>query len=115
MLEFIVSFFLFAGVVILAEKTLPGIRLESNGTAVLVALVYSLLNNTLGWVLGILSLPFLFLTLGLFTLVINTFLLWITDKLMDSFDIIDLKTTFLAALLLTVGKMAIGAVVPVIL
>jgi len=110
MIKILIEFLLFSGVVVIAAKTLPGIRLKSNSTAILVALVYSILNLVLGGLLGFLSFPFIIITLGLFYLVINTFLLWLTDKILDSFEIIDLKTTFLAALLLTVGKMAIRAI-----
>jgi putative membrane protein len=42
------------------------------------------------------------ITLGLFKLLINAFMLWLTDKLMEDFEISDLWTTFIAAVLITV-------------
>ena len=50
------------------------------------------------------------LTFGLFGLLINAFILWITDKLIDDFDISSVSMTILMAVLLTVGKFMLRAV-----
>jgi putative membrane protein len=71
-------------------------------TALLVAVVYSLVNFFLGWILAFLSMPFIFITLGLFHFVLNAFMLWITDKILDDFEIDSVKTTVIAAILITV-------------
>ena len=42
------------------------------------------------------------LTLGLFALVINAFLLYLTDVLVDDFEIDTLKNTLIGAVLLTI-------------
>ena len=89
-------------------QSLPGIRLKGFGTAIIVAVVYSLIDVILGSILKFLSIPFIFLTLGLFLLLINTFLLWLTDQLLEDFEIEDLGTTFIAAVLITVCNLAIG-------
>lgn len=81
---------------------MPGFQLKSPKTAIIVAVVYSLINFFLGWILKAMAFPFMILTLGLFTLVINTFLLWITDKVLDDFKIDSIKTTFIAAVIITV-------------
>jgi len=41
------------------------------------------------------------LTFGLFALVINAFLLFLTDKLLNDFDLDSLWTTLIGAILLT--------------
>ncbi|XPP27087.1 MAG: phage holin family protein [Leucobacter sp.] len=46
-------------------------------TLLLVALVFGLVNGTLGRVVRIVSIPLYILTLGLFALIVNGFLLWI--------------------------------------
>ena len=89
-------------------RGLPGIRLPGYGTALLVAVIYSVIDVIVGSVLRLLGLPFIFVTLGLFLLVINTFLLWLTDQLIDDFEIVDLRTTFIAAVLITVCNVVIG-------
>jgi putative membrane protein len=61
------------------------------GTAIFVAIVFSVLNFFLGWLIrAVLVLPAL-LTLGLLFLfvpfIVNTALLWVTDKLIGAFEI----------------------------
>ena len=86
----------------------PDVKLRGFGTAIIVAIVYSLINVLLGSVLKFLSFPFIFITLGLFLLVINTFLLWLTDKLIEDFEIKNLTTTFVCALLITTADTTLG-------
>lgn len=90
-----------SGAVFLVSQILPGIQIKNYITAVVVAVVYSLINFFLGWVLVILSLPFMIITFGLFKLVINAFMLWLTDKMVEDFQIKDFFTTCLAAFLIT--------------
>lgn len=87
--------------VFLVANFLPGIQVKHFGTAIVVAIVYSLINFFFGWLLIILSLPFIIITFGLFKLVINAVLLWLTDKMLNDFEIKDFVTTFIAALCIT--------------
>ena len=41
---------------------------------------------------------------------INAFLLWMTDKLIDDFEIDSVRMTLLMAVLLTVGKVVLRAI-----
>lgn len=88
--------------VFLVANFLPGIRIKNFMTAVIVAIVYSIINFLAGWLLVLLTLPFMIITFGLFKLVINAGLLWVTDKMIDDFEINDFFTTFLAALCITI-------------
>ncbi|NQZ06680.1 MAG: phage holin family protein [Algicola sp.] len=83
-------------------QLMPGFKLKKPYTAIMVAVVYSIVNFFLGWLLMALALPFMVLTLGLFTFVINALLLWITDKILDDFEIDSIKTTLIAAVGITV-------------
>ena len=83
-------------------KILPGVRLKSFGTAIIVAIVYSIINFFLFGLITILTLPATILTFGLFIFVINAFLLWLTDKLIDDFKIDNFLTTLIAAFLITI-------------
>jgi putative membrane protein len=58
-----------------------------------------------------LSIPFIIITFGLFKLVINAVLLWLTDKILDDFQIKDFLTTFIAALCITLVDSAIKWVI----
>ena len=88
--------------VFVVAQVLPGIRIKGFGTAVIVALVYSVINFFVDWLLVFLSFPFIVVTMGLFLFVINAFLLWITDKLIDDFEIDGFGTTLVASCLITV-------------
>ena len=87
--------------VFLVANFLPGIQVKHFGTAVIVAIVYSLVNFFFRWLLIVLSLPFIIITFGLFKLVINAVLLWITDKIIEDFEIENVTTTIVASLLIT--------------
>ena len=102
-IELILHFVCLGGVILFLARTLPGIYAESYGTCLIVAVVYGLINVTLGTVLKLLGLPFIIITLGIFLVVINSFLLWLTDQLLDDFEIEDYGTTFVAALLITIA------------
>jgi putative membrane protein len=62
-----------------STQVVPGIRQQGSVVALLgVALVFGVVNALLGTVLKLFTLPITILTLGLFALVINGFLLWLT-------------------------------------
>jgi putative membrane protein len=91
--------------VFLLARLMPNVRIRSAGTAVLVAVVFSILNFFLGWAIrAALFVPALF-TFGLLfffvPLIVNTVLLWLTDKLVFSFQIRTLRALLFTALVIT--------------
>lgn len=88
---------LLSAAVFIVANVLPGIYIKSYWTALVVAVVYSVISFFTSWLLILLSLPFMIITFGLFKFVINAFLLFITDKLVEDFRIKDGVTTLLAA------------------
>ncbi|MFN2216631.1 MAG: phage holin family protein [Anaerolineales bacterium] len=72
------------------------------------ALIFGLINAILRPILKIFSLPLIVLTLGLFSLVINTFLFWLTSVLGSAFNLMliiqppVLWNSFLGALVVSV-------------
>jgi putative membrane protein len=103
MFEILLHILILAGVILLVAEAMRGVRIEGYGTAVVVAAVYSLINFFLGTLLMLLTLPLIILTVGLFKVVINTFLLWLTDAMIDDFEIRDMGTTFLLAIIITLA------------
>ena len=84
------------------SNVLPGFRLRHFTTSLMVAGVYGVLQVLLFWLLkAIFFLPMI-LTFGLFALVINAFLLYLTDLLIDDFEIDTLTNTLIGAVLLTI-------------
>jgi putative membrane protein len=91
--------------VLLLARFLPSVRIKSVGAAIVVAIVFSLLNFFLGWLIkAFLFVPALF-TLGLLFLfvpfIVNLVLLWLTDKLIKSFAIDSLGGLLVSAAVIT--------------
>ncbi|MEM7677628.1 MAG: phage holin family protein [Myxococcota bacterium] len=105
----IVTYLLKALLILVLAKILPGVRVNGFGSALGVAVVYALLSTGLMWFLKILSLPFILLTFGLFTFVLYGFLLWMTDKLIEGFEIRGLGSLTLATLAMTFGNLMVEA------
>ena len=68
------------------------------------------MNCFLFWLVALIAFILMLLSFGLFGLVINAFLLWLTDKLIDDFEIGSLRTTLLIAILLTVAKVMLWTI-----
>lgn len=103
-LALVLAGLLLKGLVFLTvARFVPGITLKSYTAGVRVAAVYAVLTWLLKEILVFISLPFIIVTLGLFLLVLNGFLLWLTDKLMHSFEIRGFRPLALATVLVTVG------------
>ncbi|MDP4588762.1 MAG: phage holin family protein [Flavobacteriales bacterium] len=71
--------------VLLGAWMLPGIHVESNTKALVVAIVLALLNTFLRPILIFLTIPATIVTLGLFLLVINASIIMLTDYFIDGF------------------------------
>lgn len=98
----ILNLLLLSTAIFIVAKIMPSIHIKNFPTAIAVALVYSVINLLTGWLLFILTLPFIIITFGLFKFVINAFLLWITDKLIEDFKIESIGSTLIAAFLITI-------------
>ena len=88
MTRFILRWAINAIALYLAVLLLPGISLESGLFSVIwLALIFGLVNALLRPLLKFTTCLLILLTLGLFTLVINTFLFWLTSVIGQSFGI----------------------------
>jgi len=92
----------------ITAKVVPGIRIKSVGSAVVVAAVYGILNTLLGRVLWFLTFPLAVITLGV---AVNAVLLWITDKLVDELEIDGVVPLFLGAGVMGVVNWLLRAIV----
>jgi putative membrane protein len=91
--------------VLALARLVPSVRVKSLGSAIVVAIVFSVLNVLLGGLLRVLLIVPGILTLGLLLLfssfIVNTILLWLTDKLIGSFEIETLGGLVTSAAILT--------------
>jgi putative membrane protein len=72
----------------LAVYLVPGVNLEGGWVSIIwLALIFGLINAFLRPLLKLLTCPLIILTLGLFTLLINTFLFWLTSQVGQAFGI----------------------------
>jgi putative membrane protein len=86
-MNWVVRFFLNGLAVVLTSYLLPGVSVEDYWTALIVALVLSLVNIFVKPILIIFTIPITFITLGLFLLVINALMIMLTDYFVDGFDV----------------------------
>ena len=102
MFAYAVSLVLGALALLAVAALVPGFEIRGGlRSALVVALVYGLLKVALQKALIFVTLPMVVLSLGLFILVINAFLLWITDKVLERFEMKGLGALALGTLLLT--------------
>ena len=73
--------------VIVLANILPGISVAGYTSAVIVAIVISLLNMFVRPLLIFFTLPATIVTLGLFLFVINAVIILLADKLIDGFEV----------------------------
>lgn len=86
--KFILRWVINAIALFAAVSLVSGITLQGGWTSILwLALIFGLINAFLRPLLKLLTCPLIFLTLGLFTLLINTFLFWLTGQIGQSFGV----------------------------
>lgn len=105
-----------AGALWAATTLVPGISfVGSTGRFLVVALVFGLLNALVRPLLLLLSLPLLILTLGLFTFILNAFILMMLGSLSEGlglgFHVNGFFPAFVGALIVTVVSFALSMVV----
>ena len=81
---------------------LNGVFVDGYITAIIVALVLSILNLIVKPILVILTLPITILTLGLFMFVINACIILLADKFIDGFSVSSFWVAMLFSVLLCV-------------
>lgn len=87
--------------VIILANVLPNVSVDSFMTAVIVAVVLSLLNFLVKPILVILTLPVTIVTFGLFLLIINAIIILLADKLIDGFTVSNIWWALIFSLLLS--------------
>lgn len=100
-MKLILRILLSALAVVILSKVLPHVSVDSYFTAIVVAIVLSLLNFLVKPLLVILTLPVTILTLGLFLLIINAIIILLADKLINGFVVDGIWWALLFSLLLS--------------
>jgi putative membrane protein len=117
MTKFILRWVINAIALYLAVLLLPGIDLENGLISIIwLALIFGLINALFRPLLKFLTCPLIILTLGLFTLVINTFMFWLTSIIGQSFGLALIINdpvwwnAFLGGLIVTIVSVAMSMI-----
>ncbi len=99
-----------------ALRLVSGLTYDGSVAGLLiVAVLFGVVNAVLGGILRLLALPVTFLTLGLFALVINGVLLWVTGAVAESLRLglhVDgFVPAFLGALVISITRALLNALV----
>ena len=108
---FIIKILLTAVAAVVAAYLLPGVTIDGFLTALIVALILSILNTFIKPILVILTIPITIVTLGLFLLVINAILVMVTDYFVDGFTVSGWLTAIIFSLIVSVVTYILNAIV----
>ena len=111
-MRLIIHWLLSALALIIVAYLVPGFEISGIKAALIAALVFGLVNSTLGLLLKILTFPFILLTLGLFWFVINAMMLQLTAMFVPGFRIIGFATAFVGAIVFSLVNMVLRWLVP---
>jgi len=92
----------------LTSQLISGIRVGGPGSVFVAAMVLGVLNAFLRPLVLFLTLPINLLTLGLFTLVINGFMLWLTSEVVVGFEVHGFWSAVGGALLMSAISFALN-------
>ena len=110
MRNFVIRIFVNALALSAAAYLVSGIHLTGGfGDVLVVALVFGLVNALLKPLVWILSLPFLVVTLGLFTFVVNGLMLLVTARLTENLAVSGLWSAVLGSVVISLVSMVMGS------
>ncbi|MGE5242723.1 MAG: phage holin family protein [Betaproteobacteria bacterium] len=113
---FIVRLLVNAAALWVATRLVPGVTFSGGWVPFLgVALVFGVVNAFIRPVAKILTLPFILLTLGLFSFVVNGLMLWLTSGLSDAlglgFHVSGFWAAFFGALVVSIASTMLSLMV----
>lgn len=91
-------------------KLIPGIHIDQFTALLLATVVIGLLNTFLRPILLMLTLPVTMMTLGLFTLVINGVIFYLSAHLVHGFRVDSFGAAFLAAMLFSIFSFVLNMI-----
>src|SRR3990172_1121669 len=105
-MSLLIRFIVNTAAIWLASKIVPGIFLEGWQALIFVAVIFGLVNALIRPVVSFITCLFQLLTLGLFTLVINALMLWLTsaiaEALVIAFSVDGFVSAFVGAIIISI-------------
>ncbi len=106
----IIRWFINTAALWFVDVLFDGIWFDSTQSLLLTAIVFGVLNTFIKPILVIFTLPINILTLGLFTIVINAFILRLTDYWVDSFHTAGFGVAFIAAIFISIVSVLLQSI-----
>lgn len=99
-----------------AARFITGMQIANNDffTYAGLALIFGLINATLGSITKLVTFPITFLTFGLWAVAINAVMLLVTDAVSDSLKFDSYLTAFIAAIVIGVSSAVVNSVLKTI-
>jgi len=94
----------------LVARIVPGVYVRDYGAALIATIVIAIVNTLVGWPLHFLTFPLAILTLGLFWLVVNAFLLKLASVFVPGFAVKGFLAAFFGSIMLTVLHFVLGRI-----
>lgn len=108
MKKYVLQFFINSAAFYAAALVFPAVRLDNFFACVLAGAVLTVINLFIRPFLILIALPLNFLTLGVFTLVINTWMLMLADLLVGGIHIPGFWPAFVIALLISSANLLLN-------
>jgi putative membrane protein len=86
----------------IVAQVIPGIYVRDFGAALLATIIIGLVNGTVGVILKFLTFPLTFLTLGLFLLIVDAFLLKLASLFTPGFKVRGFLSALIGSVVLSV-------------
>lgn len=86
---------------LVVDMVVPGVDIANFPAAIIAAIVIGFVNAFIGPIIKLLSLPITFITLGLFSFVVNGILLWLASVIVPGFTMNGIIALILAPIVLS--------------
>jgi len=107
-MKLLLRWILSAAALLLIGRFLPGVELTGVYAALITAIILGLINAVLRPILLLLTLPVSVITLGLFAVVVNSFLFWLAGTIVDGFSVTWFLPAFFGAILMSIASWIIN-------
>jgi putative membrane protein len=101
----VLHFVVAAAAMMVLSRYLPGFQVDGWGPAVIAAIVLAFANAVVRPILFLITLPLTIVTLGLFLLVLNVLMLYLTAAVVPGFHVHGFGTTLVASIVLSLVGM----------
>ena len=105
MIRLLANWLLIAVALLIVSRVVSGFHVDTLATALIAALIFGLLNASVGLLLKLVTLPVVILTFGIFLLVVNAIVLELASGFVPGFHIRSFGAAFWGAAVLAVIQM----------